>query len=286
MRVLVTGATRGIGEAVARSLARQGWTVAVGGRGPSSVDDARRRIEVAVPGADLAAAPADLALLREVDRLATSLDPLPDAVVANAAVSVPPAVRTDEGLPLVLATNHLAPWHLLRTLAARLGSAPARLVLVAASPTALRRAPVDLDDLEARDERALGPLPSLRPFVAYGRTKNMNVMTAYALAGRLAGSGVTVNAAHPGVIRDTGLGRHATGATRALAAVLDPFVPGPAAGADTPAWLVISPDVAGVTGRCWVRRRPAATAEHTTDPDRCERPWAESERLVDAALAR
>lgn len=285
MRALITGATRGIGEAIARRLATEGWTVVVHGRSAQSVDGARRRIAAAVPGADLVAAPADLSLLREVDRLAAALDPLPDVVVSNAAAVLPPGVRTDEGLPAILATNHLAPWHLLRTLAERRPGA-ARFVVVAASPAWLRRAPVDLDDLEARDERALGPVPSLRPFVAYGRTKNMNVMTAYELARRAAGAGPTINAAHPGIIRDTGLGRRDTGAMRALAAVLNRFVPGPDAGADTPSWLAASDAVARLSGQFWVQRRAVHTAPHTLDVERCGRLWEESERLVGRALAR
>jgi NAD(P)-dependent dehydrogenase (short-subunit alcohol dehydrogenase family) len=132
-----------------------------------------------------------------------------DAVISNAAVVADLRDHTAEGIQRTLATNHLAPYLLLRTLGESLAAAgrSARLVVVGASPVALRRVPVRLDDLEFADEHPRGVPPSFRPFVAYGRTKNMNAMFVYSLAKRLAGTGVTVNGAHPGIIRNTGLGR-------------------------------------------------------------------------------
>jgi hypothetical protein len=56
--------------------------------------------------------------------------------------------------------------------------------------------------------------------------------------------------------------------------------PGPDTGADTPAWLAEAPEVAGVTGKFFVRRRAVPTAPHTTDAARCERLWDLSEELV------
>ncbi len=123
-------------------------------------------------------------------------------------------------------------------------------MVVGASPNALRRVPVDLDDLGFENERGLGPVPSFRPFAAYGRTKNMNVMFVYGLARRLEGTNITVNGAHPGIIKGTGLGR---GASRGLL---------------------------GISGRFFVQRRQVTTAPHTTDIPRCDRLWDESARLV------
>lgn len=54
---------------------------------------------------------------------------------------------------------------------------------------------------------------------------------------------------------------------------------GPEAGADTPTWLVTAPELDGITGQFFVKRK-AVTAPHTTDPARCDRLWDESARLV------
>lgn len=222
-------------------------------------------------------------------RLADQL--APDVVVSNAAVMAEIRDVTAEGLQRTLVTNHLAPYLLLRSLVEPIGRRPARFVVVGASPNALRRVPVDLDDLGFENERGLGPVPSFRPFAAYGRTKNMNVMFVYGLARRLEGTNVTVNGAHPGIIKGTGLGQGASrGLLRVFNSVLDlyPWMPGPDAGADTPVWLAIAAEVDGIAGasssnagRSQPRPTPptshAATASGTrahawsASPRNCER---------------
>jgi NAD(P)-dependent dehydrogenase (short-subunit alcohol dehydrogenase family) len=126
----------------------------------------------------------------------------------------------------------------------------------------------------------LGEPVELRPFRAYGKTKNMTAM----LARRLAGTNSTVNAAHPGIIAGTGLSTELPEISAIVARTyrIDPVdLPGPDVGADTPAWLATTPELDGVTGRFFVDRRTVDTAEHTTDPARCTRLWTETARLVD-----
>ena len=287
-RAVVTGATNGIGEAIARQLAAEGMTVVLVGRSDQRLHQAHQRILAAVPDAELLVERADLSLLGEVRELAKRLaeQPPPEVVVSNAAVIAELGDLTAEGLQRALATNHLAPYLLLRSLVEPIGQRPARFVVVGASPTGLRRAPVDLDDLGFQAGRGLGPLPSFRPFVAYARTKNMNAMFVYALARRLQGTNITVNGAHPGIIQRTGLGQGtARGALRLFSAVLAlrPSRPGPDTGADTPVWLATAPEVDGISGRFFVDRKQVATAPHTTDLARCDRLWDESARLVGLA---
>ncbi|MFI9383622.1 SDR family NAD(P)-dependent oxidoreductase [Kutzneria sp. NPDC052558] len=273
MRAVVTGATSGIGEAIATRLAERATVVLVG-RDNARLDAAARRIERAAPGADLVLEKADLALVKEVRALAERL-PRADVVISNAAVITDLHDHTAEGRQTLLATNHLAPYLLLRLLA-EAADRPARFVIVGADPVALAGAPVDLDDLEAHNLWL--PDPDLLPFAAYGRTKNMNAMVGYELARRF--PGITVNAAHPGIIGGTGLGRHAKGALRELGERLGRTAPGPEVGADTPVWLATSSEVDGRTGGFYVDRVLTPTAEHTTDRARCARLWRESAQLV------
>jgi NAD(P)-dependent dehydrogenase (short-subunit alcohol dehydrogenase family) len=285
MKAVVTGATSGIGEAIARRLAAEGMTVVLVGRSERRLGDTRQRILTSVPDADLQLERADLALLADVGTLAERLGEgaSPDVVVSNAAVIADLDDYTPEGIQRTLAVNHLAPYLLLRSLVEPIGDRMARFVVVGGDPRGLRRTPVDLEDLHSRSRRGLGPIRSVRPFIAYARTKNMNAMFVYALARRLEGTQISVNGAHPGIIKHTRLGLDtARGALRAFSAIvhLNPFGPGPDVGADTPAWLATSPEIDGVSGAFFVKREQVLTAPHTTDPERCERLWEESARLT------
>jgi len=300
MRAVVTGATNGIGEAIARRLASEGLTVTIVGRSDERLHAAGRRIESAVPDADLVLERADLAELAQVRDLAERLlaRPHPDAVISNAALVTPLDRMTSDGLPRVLAVNHLAPYLLLRTLAAALDRA--RLIVVGANPVSAGRRPVDLDDLTFSHPERLGEPAELRPFLAYGRTKAMNAMFVFEFARRLAGTAITVNCVHPGIIPGTGLGDEVPGIDALVRQASRDGVlpgpqprgrevpqfsgsedtPGPDVGADTPAWLATAPEVEAVTGRFYVDREPVETAPHITDLARCERLWAESAWLT------
>ncbi|WP_203217548.1 SDR family NAD(P)-dependent oxidoreductase [Nocardia arthritidis] len=303
---VVTGATNGIGEAIARGLAGPGRMVTLVGRSDSRLRAARDRIAAEVPGAELALARADFAELDEVRGLAEGLSagPPPDVVVSNAAVVAPVDRMTSAGLPRMLTINYLAPYLLLRTLSAMVDHA--RLIIIGSDPVLLAHEPVDLDDIICADPERLGEHTGLWPYYGYARSKNMNTMFAHALARRLDGTGVTVNVCHPGTIAGTGLGTEAPGLGPIIVRAhrdgilpqpgpqpgvgrwehgrSDPAeLPGPEVGARTPIWLAVSPELDGITGRFYAGRTPVEPAPHTTDPERCERLWRETAALVGLA---
>ncbi|MFJ1456709.1 SDR family NAD(P)-dependent oxidoreductase [Nocardia sp. N2S4-5] len=278
---VVTGASGGIGEQIAVGLAASGATVIMVARSYERLSRAAERVGHAFPGAGVEIDPVDLGDLPQVRALAERLIARrPSVVVSNAAVIAPLDDRTPAGLHRTLAVNHLAPYLLLRLLAASPPDCARRFVVVGASPRGLARVPVDLDDLNAETRRGLGWPPSFRPFVAYGRTKNMNAMFVYAMASRLAGTSTTINGAHPGIIKGTGLGRHSRGALKLFGSTLNLFTPASDVGAETPLWLATDPAIEGVTGSFFVDRTATGTAPHTTDPVRIESLWRASARLV------
>lgn len=271
LHVVVTGASGGIGEAIAANLLARGATVTAVARPGLKLSDAVQRLGSAFDPSRVVTLGADLSLLAEVRRAATLLRKHPvDRLILNAALMPAGRQLTADGLEQTLAVNHLAPYLLARLLLPTMlpGS---RIVVVGADPGMLASEPVDLHDL--------GLERDFTPSRAYMRSKNMNAMFAYAMARHATAYGVTVNAAHPGIIR-TSLGRNATGMMRLMLGVARPFLATAAKGADTPAWLAWSPDVANITGEFFVKRKSVKTAPHTLDRERQDLLWAASAALV------
>jgi NAD(P)-dependent dehydrogenase (short-subunit alcohol dehydrogenase family) len=204
-----------------------------------------------------------------VRRLAAELVaalPRIDVLVNNAGAMHMTRKESEDGHELTFAVNHLAPFLLTSLLLPRLrASAPARVVTV--SSEAHRMGPLDLDDVEAR--RGYGGMK------VYGRSKLANVLFSNALARREAGSGVTSNSLHPGVVA-TGFGRNDPGWMRVLVTIARPFLVAPEKGARTSIHVAASPALDGVTGRYFKDSRAPFARDEAVE----RRLWALSERLV------
>lgn len=187
-RALVTGATDGIGAALAARLASDGWFVIVGGRDASRIHAVRDRIGLERSASLLA----DLADLDQVAGTTRSLaaNTPPRLVVHNAGVFVDGFATSPQGHELTMAVCHFAPVLMTELLAPAIGRG-AHVLFV--SSVAHHRGTVDATDLDF----ARG---GFTPYAAYARAKLANVMVARTYAGLLAGRGIRVNAAHPGVV--------------------------------------------------------------------------------------
>jgi retinol dehydrogenase-14 len=264
--VLITGATGGIGKATALALSALGAHVAITGRDPARTDEAAREIRAAA-GGQVDAFVADLSSQSEVRRLADEvLGRLPriDALVNNVGGYWNTRHLTADGLERTFAVNHLAPFMLTTLLLDRLkAGAPARVVSVASNAHKLGR--IDFDDLQG--ERSYSGAR------VYNQSKLANVLCCYELARRLAGTGVTANALHPGVVR-TGFGADdPAGAQRLFVPLLRPFMKSPARGAATSVYVVSAPELAGVTGRYFVGRTPTRSSPRSYDLAVAARLW-------------
>jgi len=102
---------------------------------------------------------------------------------------------------------------------------------------------------------------------AYGQSKLAQILFTRELAHHLEGTGVTVNACHPGVIR-TNLG---IGGASVVVRFVRMFFKGPAKGAETPIFLATSPDVEGVTGKYFANKRVRTPSVAAQDPDAARR---------------
>jgi len=212
---LVTGASSGIGRATATALSEMGAAVVMVSRDEARGKAARARVvsESGNQSADLMTA--DMSSPASVRGLAAGFIakyPKLDLLVNDAAVFVSKRVVTPDGLELMFATNYLGPFLLTRLLVPNLEAArPSRVVNVSAPSSMMP----DLDDLQG--ERTFAPIR------AFGASKAADLLFTYALARRLQGRGVTVNAYHPGLVR-TKLVRGAPAAVRVITSVLNVFM--------------------------------------------------------------
>jgi NAD(P)-dependent dehydrogenase (short-subunit alcohol dehydrogenase family) len=212
---LVTGASSGVGRATAAALSEIGAVVVMVCRNEARGKAARAKVVSESRNQSVALMTADLASPASVRTLASEFSSnyaKLDLLVNNAAVFMSKRVVTPDGLELMFATNYLAAFLLTRLLIHKLeAAAPSRVVNVSAPSSIMP----DFDDLQG--EKAFGAIG------AFGASKAADLLFTFALARRLGGRGVAVNAYHPGIVR-TGLVRKAPTAVRAVTSILNVFM--------------------------------------------------------------
>lgn len=194
-------------------------------------------------------------------------------LINNAGIYQCPYTKTEDGFEMQFGVNHLGHFlltHLLLDLLKR--SAPSRVVVV--SSKLYKSGHINFEDLHSEQ--------SYDKASAYSRSKLANLLFTCELARRLEGSGVTVNALTPGIVR-TNLGRHVH--VPALAKPLFNLLSwglfkSPEEGAQTSVYLACSPDVDGVQGKCFADCRPQTLLDKATDQDVAGKLWDISEVMV------
>jgi NAD(P)-dependent dehydrogenase (short-subunit alcohol dehydrogenase family) len=244
--VLVTGATDGLGKALATELARAGATVIVYGRDNNRGKATLADITEATGSDRLHWYQADLAHLDQVRDLAAAVaadNPRLDALVSNAGIGASPDGRQEsaEGIELRFAVNYLAGYLLIRLLLPTLrSSAPARIVQVSSAG----QAPIDFDDVMLTRSYSGGQ--------AYCQSKLAQIMFTFDVADELAGTGVTATALHPATYMPTKM------VSRPVSMLQS--------GVDATLRLVIDPTLEGVTGRYYNGQREARADPQAYDP--------------------
>jgi len=267
---VITGTTHGIGRETARALAKSGYTVVMLCRNQEATLRERQAILTEFPNAAVHAIRCDLSLLPSVREAAQEVRRQFDRIallINNAGIVSTRHRMSAEGFELTFATNHLGPFLLTQLLLDRLAD-DARIVMVASRahyPGKLNLA--QITDPRARyDARA-----------AYSRSKLANVLHTFALARRLASTGITVNCLHPGIV--------ATNLLPRWLQIVKPLISRQTfdaqRGARTTLHLALSNEVAGVSGRYFDENQvvqPASAA--ASDVTLQEALWEASERWV------
>ncbi len=261
MRILITGATDGIGKETARQLARQGHSIVMVGRDSSKSRSALAEVQ-AEAHSEVDLLTAELAEMESVSILAEEVKrtfPDIEVLINNAAVIRTERIVTSDGFEETLSVNYLS--HFLLTykiIDVLQKNSPSRIVNV--SSMVHESGSIDFEDLQS--ER------SYNPSRAYAQSKVAMVLFTRELHNRFFTQGITANALHPGVIKTK------------LLHVLFSGGASVEKGAKTSVYLADSQEVEGVSGRYYVDKKPAHSKFLEGPDNKARRLWEKSEGLL------
>lgn len=275
--VLITGATAGIGRQTALKIAGMGANVVIVGRNEAKARDVVSAIQKETGNERVSYLLADLSSMKSTEAMAeeyrSRFDRL-DVLVNNAGAIIMTRGETVDGFENTFALNHLMGYFYLTNLLLDLivASAPARIVNVSSGAHAAAK--MNFNDLQGKQKYS--------GFRAYGQSKLANVLFTYELARRLEGTGVTVNALHPGFVasnfgqtnnEQNTLVRLGIRATQIIAISEEQ-------GAETSIYLATSPEVEGMTGLYFDKQKPKASCKESYDVAEQALLWQVSEQLL------
>jgi NAD(P)-dependent dehydrogenase (short-subunit alcohol dehydrogenase family) len=276
---LVTGGTNGIGKATAQALAQMGATVVIVGRNAQKISQVVEEIRAASGNKNVDSLLADLSSQQEVRRLAKEFKSKYShlhVLLNNAGGFFMRRQLSVDGIEMTFALNHLAYFLLTNLLLDTLkASAPARIINVSSDAHASGK--IEFDNLQG--ERVYSPR-------AYDNSKLADILFTTELARRLEGTGVTVNALHPGFVA-TGFAKNNGKVIAALVSIFAPLVArSPAKGAETSIYLASSPSAEGITGKYFHDAHVIPAAPQATDMVVARKLWDVSAKMVHLADGR
>jgi len=274
-KVLITGATNGIGKQAALELAKMGAGVIIVGRDAVKTPKVLAEIKTASGNSDIDILIADLSSMEEVRRIAAEYRDKHqrlDVLLNNAGAAFSEYHVSADGYEMTFALNHFSYYlltNLLLDILKRTADEHGEARIVNVSSSAHRgggpSAGLRLDNLQDRSSYSL--------FGSYGASKLANVLFTYELARRLEGSAVTANVLHPGFVR-TGFGHNTSGFMKPIMLLLQKLVAiSPEKGAETMVYLAAAAEVAGITSKYWNKKKQVASSDISYDREQQRRLW-------------
>ncbi len=274
--IVVTGGNGGIGKAIALELAKQKHHVIIVSRNPDKGRAALEEIKSASGNTAVDLVTGDLGAIRSVKDTANTIIkkfPRVSILINNAGIWPTKLEINPDGLEMAFVVNHMAPLILSTMLLGQLKkNRPARIVNVNAGLYV--KGKVDIEKTPYGED--------FGKFATYMNTKLCNIYFTQKFSEIISGSGVTINALHPGVIR-TNLG-DSPGLLGAFMRLVKRSFDTPEAGAKPPVWLATSPEVEGINGRYFELCGQKPYAPNAMDPALRDRLWDVSMRLASLQL--
>ncbi|MCH6267177.1 SDR family NAD(P)-dependent oxidoreductase [Neobacillus citreus] len=286
--VLITGATSGIGLAAAQAMAARGANLGIIARNHSKAKEistllksqTSKPINVDVFIADLSSQKS----IRQVAAEILERCPTIDILVNNAGALFDTFQKTEEGVEMTWAVNHLAPFLLTSLLLERLKeSDSARVINTASHGHKMAKDGFDFTDINGEGlyrgfKKIMGG-----PTIRYAQTKLANILFTSELARRLKGTNVTVHCFDPGLVA-TNFNQNNGMMAKATMAVMNLFSRTPEKGADTLIWLSETKDVSSLNGKYCVDRQQKEPAEVAVDKELARKLWNISEEQVKLSM--
>ena len=254
---VVSGASSGVGLEAVRRLARADAHIVMVCRNLSKAENVRKEIlaRTKVPVEIVIADFSDLATVRAAAGILLRDYPRIDVLINSVGLFSTTRTTTREGFETVFCVNHLAPFLLTHLLLERLRqSAPARIIQV--NSEGHRFGGLDLHDLNWEHRRYNG-------YRGYGASKIAQLLTTWEFADWLRGTGITINAMHPGDVR-TNIGMNNGPLYRWFQRnVIWHILKDPVISGEALYYLAAAPDMADVSGRFFhltIDEKPAAPA--------------------------
>ncbi|MCE7999913.1 MAG: SDR family oxidoreductase [Rhodobiaceae bacterium] len=273
-RVIVTGATDGIGLITARRLAESGAQVGLVARNPEKGVRVVEELKKTTGNADISFFKADLSKFDDVRGVADEIrkaHPVLDVLVNNAGAMFIGKQMSADGFELTFALNHLSVFLLTNLLKDRLVAADQGRV-VTVSSVAHRGANLNFADLD-------GQKGSYSGWRAYQRSKLANILFTRELADRWRESHVTANCLHPGFVASK-FGENNNPAFSAFFKFGKIFAISPEKGAETSVYLASDEGVAGQTGGYYTRKKRVQPSRAAKNADTAKRLWDESLKMT------
>ena len=274
--IIITGATSGIGKETAKDLARRGGRLILAVRSASGGEAVAREILREIPTAQVVVKNCDLSSLKSVRSFAEDImssEERIDVLILNAGMVPPPGkFLTEDSLELQFASNHLGHFLVTNLLLDRLiESAPSRIVIV--SSLLHSCGSIDFGNLSFEEYTP-------DPFYTYSNSKLANLLMCKELARRLAGTAVTANALHPGLVR-TCINRQTPWYVKNFMQPISYFwAKSPIEGAQTSIFLAVHPKLRDVSGKYFADCKETACSAKADDPQLAARLWSVSQDLT------
>lgn len=272
--ILITGANSGIGKATATALAEMGAHVVMMSRDLDRGEVARQEVIFISKNNQVDLMQCDLANMADIRRFSCDFIakyPRLDVLINNAGIYTDKRMETVDGFEYQIGVNHLGHFLLTRMLLDLMKkSSPSRIINIASG--AHYGGKIDFDDIQSNKKYS--------GWKAYAQAKLANILFTYELAHRLVGTGVTVNCLHPGFVNSRFGVDRSTGKVNLMMKLMKPFTIEPSAGAETSIYLAASPEVEGVTGKYFSKRKEKASSKASYDLVSAEKLWNLSEALT------